>query len=413
MASFVESIQRSVLHHLLMYKSKPEVVARHVNILRRHDSRLRRPQGSAPGVASGAVRGSGLEQGPSPEPTASAATSSTLRVAAVQMRMCTVNSAKAYAELIYRLTARAAHAGATVVAFPEYSGLPLVGLVPGAGRALARASSLDEATVSAGRGEAMRPADLLAMLSPYAQRVYTSTFSAVARELGVYIVTGTMVLRDEAEGPAAMRHAGFVYGPDGDRIVRYSKCHLMPAEAEWGFEPGRSIPTFSIGRVAAAAPVCMDATYFETFRIARAAGVDVVIVPSADNEPYNVWYAMRGIWPRVQESQMFGISPCMVGTLAGMEFSGRSAIVCPIDISPRGDGVIAQASSHDDEEVVTADISLDALYAYRAANPLRFNPMLYSNYSVSLYAAAMEYRTEDSDSNEPVESSSGSVRAPR
>jgi predicted amidohydrolase len=393
--SFTSSIRKQLLHHLLANRSRPEGIVRHIRTLRRHDSRLQRVSD------------------PVPESTASPVRPSTMRVAAVQMRICTVRSGRAYAELIYRLAARAACAGASVVAFPEYSGLPLVGLVPGIGRALAGASSLDEATAVAASGEPARPADLLAALSPYSQRVYTSVFSAVARELGVYIVTGTMVLHDETEGPAAMRHVGFVYGPTGDRLARYSKSHLMPSEAHWGFEPGRSIPTFNIGGVVAAAPVCMDATYFEPFRIARAAGVDIVIVPSANNEPYNVWYAMRGIWPRVQEAQMFGLSSCMVGTLAGMEFTGRSAIVCPIDISPGGDGVVAQASSHDDEEVVTADISLDALYAYRAANPLRFNPMLYSNYSVGLYAAARKYRTEAGNSHERSKNSGGSVRTSR
>ncbi len=389
MPSVAEFIKGHALHQLLMHRSRPEAITKHIRSLRRHDSRLPRT------VDNGA------------EPLAAMARPSTLRVAAVQMRMRTVGSGKAYAELIYRLAARAADAGASVIAFPEYSGLPLIGLVPGVASALARSSSLDEAVPGAG------PADVFSMLSGYSQRAYTSTFSAIARDLKVFIVTGTMILRDEAEGPNALRHVGYVYGPSGDRLARYSKAHLMPAEARWGIEPGKSIPTFSIGGVTAAAPVCMDATYFEPFRMARAAGVDVVIVPAANNEPYNVWYAMRGLWPRVQEAQVFGIGPCMVGTLAGMEFTGRSAVLCPIDISPGGDGVIAQASSHDEEEVVTADISLDALYAYRAANPLRFNPLLYNNYPADLYASAIEHRTKGGRSHARGENSGGSMRAPR
>ncbi|HAN86236.1 MAG TPA: hypothetical protein DCQ13_01175 [Firmicutes bacterium] len=159
----------------------------------------------------------------------------------------------------------------------------------------------------------------------------------------------------------------------------------MPIEAEWGISPGSSIPTFNLGGVIVSVPICMDATYFETFRMARFAGADIVAIPSANPEPYNLWYALRGIWPRVQESQVYGIGASMVGQFAGQEFTGRSALLAPLELSPGGDGILAQTMTSDREDVVFAEFDLSLLYKLRAEEPLRFNLSLYRKYLPGLY----------------------------
>lgn len=370
MSSLAEAIRNRIVHRMMADRSRPEAIEKHVHWLARHDSRFQHQAGLCKAVADQTVQGQ-----------------SQLRVSSVQMNACTVRSGKEYAELIYRLAARAACAGAAVVVFPEYSGLPLMGLIPGVQKGLNSERSLDE-TVSSIGGSDTQVLDVFRLLGPYAHNAYTAAFSAVARELGLYIVTGSMILLDETGGKQALRNMGHVFGPRGERVGRYQKLHLMPAEAGWGIEPGSTLATFKLGNIVAAAPICMDATYFESFRLARSAGADVVVVPVANDEDYNLWYALRGIWPRVQESQVFGISSCMVGSFAGFKFTGRSAILCPMELSPGGDGILAQASTHDKEEVVTASMNLAALYAFRAANPLRFNPSLYQQYAPHMYSSA-------------------------
>jgi|CZCB01.1.fsa_nt_gi predicted amidohydrolase len=398
MSKLTMALKKQGLHALLMSRSNPDAISKHVKWLLRHDARLQH------------------RVSPWSDPEAAASRRQKLRVAAVQMRACAVGSGKAYAELVYRLAARAAWEGASVVVFPEYSGLPLLGLVPGASKVASSAPSLEDASAMArGIGARGAPSDLFALLAPYAQRAYVSTFASVARELGVYMISGSMILSYEAGGVTGLQNMGWCFGPDGSRVARYVKCHLMPMEAQWDLKPGTSLAAFSLGGVGAAAPICMDATYFETFRVARAAGADIVAVPVANPEPYNMWYALRGIWPRVQESQVFGISSCLVGKFAGIEFTGRSAVVCPLEMSPGGDGILAQASSHDDEEIVVADIDLDALHEYRASNPLRFNPKLYSNYPVGLYDRARSARREERQrhaSHGTGEDRGGGVRTP-
>ena len=70
---------------------------------------------------------------------------------------------KAYAELVYRLAARAAWEGASVVVFPECSGLPLLGLVPGASKVASSAPSLEDASAMARAWRSRAPSDLFAL----------------------------------------------------------------------------------------------------------------------------------------------------------------------------------------------------------------------------------------------------------
>lgn len=306
---------------------------------------------------------------------------SKIRVAAVQMRLELIkeNHARAYAEMAYRLTKKAVKQGAQLVVFPEYSGIPLVGFIPGL-EDLAR-EGLDFAAKQVS-GEEAKVADVFRLLSPAVRRIYETTFSTLAGSFRVYIISGSALLEDD---DGVMRNIGYFFDPFGNIIAKQRKLHLMPLEVEWGFEPGRELEVLDtrLGRIAF--PICMDATYFETFRIARLRGADIVVIPAANNEDYLFWRAMRGIWPRVQESRVLGIAAHAVGTFLGIPFTGRSGLLGPLELTESEDGYFAKADTVDEEEVVVGDLDLDALYRFREENPLYFNVRLYDKYLPSLY----------------------------
>ena len=306
---------------------------------------------------------------------------SKIRVAAVQMRLELIkeNHARAYAEMAYRLTKKAVEQGAQLVVFPEYSGIPLVGFIPGL-EDLAR-EGLDFAAKQVS-GEEAKVADVFRLLSPAVRRIYETTFSTLAGSFRVYIISGSALLEDD---DGVMRNIGYFFDPFGNIIAKQRKLHLMPLEVEWGFEPGRELEVLDtrLGRIAF--PICMDATYFETFRIARLRGADIVVIPAANNEDYLFWRAMRGIWPRVQESRVLGIAAHAVGTFLGIPFTGRSGLLGPLELTESEDGYFAKADTVDEEEVVVGDLDLDALYRFREENPLYFNVRLYDKYLPSLY----------------------------
>lgn len=304
---------------------------------------------------------------------------SKIRVAAVQMRLALIKDGRTYAEKIYTLAKEAVDRGAQLVVFPEDSATPLVGLVPGIEKLAAKGI---DAAVADMAGGGVKVAEVFRAISPAVRRIYETTFSTLARAFRVYIITGSAFLEDD---DGKMRVIGYFYSPDGEVLAKQRKLHLIPLEAEWGFEPGSELEVLDtpLGRIAF--PICMDATYFETFRIARLRGADVVVVPSANNAEYLFWCTMRGIWPRVQESQVLGVSAAAVGNLLGITFTGRSGLFAPLEMTPSGDGVLAQARTFDQEELVVGDLDLDALHRFRDENPLDFNVPLYEKYLPALY----------------------------
>jgi predicted amidohydrolase len=63
----------------------------------------------------------------------------------------------------------------------------------------------------------------------------------------------------------------------------------------------------------------------------------------------------------VQSNQVFGIEACLVGDCFGQTYAGRSAIHAPVEMTEGGRGVLAQSTTTDDEQVVTAELNWDAL----------------------------------------------------
>ncbi|MGE5553870.1 MAG: nitrilase-related carbon-nitrogen hydrolase [Betaproteobacteria bacterium] len=314
-----------------------------------------------------------------------------VRVALVQTSLFLASSAEAYADRMLRLVQAAVDQGAQLVVFPEDNATSLVGLVPGIER-LASSVNLttsDDATAAPGDGADglgadFKIADLFRLLTPATRRVFETTFSELARALGVYIIPGSAVL---AEPDGKVRNIAYLFGPHGELIGRQPKVHLLPMEAEWGLSPGDRFSVFAtpLGRIAL--PVCMDMTYFETFRILSLLGAEIVAVPSANPEPWNLWLVLRGLWPRVQEAEVYGLIASAVGSFLGLEFTGRSSAFAPMELTPDGTGVVAQAGGVTTEEIVVADLDMDALRRYRQFSEVRagFNRKLYRAYLPTVY----------------------------
>ncbi|MDI6822770.1 MAG: nitrilase-related carbon-nitrogen hydrolase [Bacillota bacterium] len=307
-----------------------------------------------------------------------------VRVAAVQMRLELVRSPEEYAGRILGFAARAAERGAQLVAFPEDVATALLGLLPGMDEIIA-AGDLGRAVRSLGPEATV--ADVFRSLAPVAEQVHEGAFSEAARRFGVYVVAGSAMLPD-ARG--RMVNVAHVYGPDGSRLGEQQKCHFIPMEVAWGLQTGDDLAIFAAPWGRFGASVCMDATYFETFRILAQRGADVVVIPSANPEEYNWWKALRGIWPRVQESQVYGVQSCLVGNLLGLTLTGRAGVFGPLELTPAGDGVLAQTEDPQGEDVVVADLDLGALHRLRRERGVRraFNPTLYERYFPGIYEAA-------------------------
>lgn len=311
-----------------------------------------------------------------------------LRAAALQVKVALFKDPLDYASEMHRRVAEASAAGAQLAALPENNNLSLLGMLPGVEEMGEAVSAEEPAKAPNETGPSgITVGDVIRYAGPVMAPFLNTLYSTLAAAYGLYLMAGSFLLPD---GDKVVNRS-FFYGPDGRLIGTQDKVHLMPVEAEWGISAGAELHLFETAAGKIAAPVCMDATYFETFRILELQDVEIVLLPIANPEPYNYWLALRGIWPRVQECPVFGIKSALVGRLLGFEFTGRAGIFAPAELTPDGSGVLAEVESPEEEGMAMAELDLEALQELRRRHPWRdSNPALYRRYLPRLYCQLEE-----------------------
>jgi len=321
---------------------------------------------------------------------------SSITLATIQIRSEPVNRIEIYLDKIYKLIKNAVENKAQLIVFPEDSLTPLFGLIPQIKDLFEKENGekIDdknfgniEEVISESFGENVKIIDILKFISPYFKNIFLKVFPFLSKSFGVYIITGSAMLETEN---GKVKNISCLCGPDGNILGNQEKCHLFLYEDEWGISPGDDINVFSTKIGTIAFPICMDATYFETFRIAYLKGADIIAIPIANPEKYNTWKALRGIWSRVQETPCYGISSSLVGKFMGLTLTGKSGIFAPLELTSNSDGVISQAKTFDREEVVIAKVSLPKLYEYKKEIRLneRFNKRIYKKYFPDIYLSS-------------------------
>jgi predicted amidohydrolase len=333
------------------------------------------------------------------------------RVAVTQVEARLPRSAIDYVEGYAKLVAGAVAGGARLVVFPELHGLLALGLLPfahGAERVASALSPRDPprpplAPVVPGEslelkkelGPAPSPGSgillgALRELTPFMLSIFSAVFSGLARRTGAYIMAGSTLMSDN--GVCVNR--AFLYGPDGSLVGVQDKVNLTPEEISLGLSPGSGFRVFEteLGRLAM--PVCMDASYFETFAALERAGAELALVGIANAEAYDYYLALRGIWPRVQESRILGLKSALVGRLFGAGFSGRAGVFAPLALTPDRSGVLVEATSHDKGEVLFADIDRDALAAWSDPAIAEPNEAFLGRWFPAIYGPGPEHAPE-------------------
>jgi len=331
-----------------------------------------------------------------------------VRVAALQMECFYARSVREYALRVGERLREAVAAGADLVAFPEMVTMPLIGLLPGVsegkvghtGDAPRGAGGPGDATAEKGgpgdaaaeKGPVPRLADIVRFMDPILRPVYFDLFGSLAAAAGVWVMAGSTPL-EGADG--RVYNLAALFGPDGSLVGWQRKLHLFPTERDEGFVPGRQLRVFDTGAGRVALPICMDATYFETYRLAALLGAEIVAAPVANMEEYNYWKLLRGAWPRVQETPVFAVQSTMVGEFLGRPLAAKASVFAPLDLTPHGDGVLAQCPEPVGPGLALADLDLEALARYRAevsALP-RLNLELIRAYLPEAYAASSAARS--------------------
>ncbi len=270
------------------------------------------------------------------------------RVAALQMKLFLAETIADYIIWLVQPILEARKEGNHLVLLPENVSLPLLGLIPGLGKQ--QDGDLE--------GDLM-PGDVFRFVSPYFFPVYYTVLSHLARKTKMYIAGGSM---PAVEG-GQLYNMGIIFNPAGRPILQQKKLNLMPIEEEWGIVRGEELETVasSLG-TKLAMPICMDATYFETFHLAYQRGAEIILIPIADPNPqYSEHMAWRGIWARVQETPVYGIKSALVGNLLSFKLTGKAGIFAPAALTANEDGIIAIADDPEEPAIVSARLDLAAL----------------------------------------------------
>jgi predicted amidohydrolase len=290
--------------------------------------------------------------------------SDTVRISCVQRAIKITTSFEEYAERIKAFVEEAAVRESDVVVFPEYNFFDLFGLIPGFKKVNDLLnSSLEkkrEASESKGGGEGILRYLFREISVPY-QKSYEELMKGLAKKYGIYIYTGSYIISENGR----LYNGGSLVSREGEILGRQKKIHLTDFEEKIGFYREKELKVFSLDIGKVACPVCMDATYFETFRMAYEMGADIVLLPIANNEEYNFWRALRGIWPRVQESYVYGAKASLNGWIGGIHFTGRAGIFAPIDMTENEDGVLAVSPYYEGDFLVTTDLDVAKLHDAR------------------------------------------------
>jgi deaminated glutathione amidase len=199
----------------------------------------------------------------------------------------------------------------------------------------------------------LRDADKLQVAEPDGEGVVQSFLSDTARELKMWILGGTIVLRGDSDRRVA--NSSLLIDADGERVARYDKIHLfdvtIPGRDEQYREsthvtPGREtvIADTPVGKLGLS--VCYDMRFPELYRELVSQGAEWLAMPAAFTVPTGRAHWETLLRARAIENLCYVVAPAQAGThTSGRETYGDSLIVDywgqVLSRLARGSGVIS------------------------------------------------------------------------
>lgn len=261
-----------------------------------------------------------------------------LRVACVQMRSGVEVAANIAAATA--LVREAAGQGAQLVATPEMTNL------------------LD-----------IRPGKARARIVPEADDQTLAAMRALADELGIWLLIGSIAVTLEGEDRLANR--SFLIAPDGSVRARYDKIHMFDVEVGDGqsyresraYRPGDRavLAETEFGKLGMT--ICYDVRFPHLYRKLAQAGAGILTIPAAFTRVTGLahWHVL--VRARAIETGSFVLAPAQGGTHEdGRETFGHSLIVSPW-------GEVLAEKADDTPGVIVADLDMDAVAKARRRIP--------------------------------------------
>ncbi len=302
-------------------------------------------------------------------------------VACAQQRLRLYESLNDYRHDCVRFLRMAQSKGASLVVLPELSGLmAAVPHLPGV-----RASLLRQADQGRQRGASLWKrakarlaestagllgADFRAALARHLaeqgnelRREIERLFAELARSYGTYLLVGAGYLPGDGPGQRALALA---FSPQGEQIGEAARVGLLPGD-EGMVTPGDAWAVVQTPAGRLGILLGGDVLYPEVARLLAYRGADVLVVMAATSDPALAARIRMAALARAQENQVFVLVSFLIGNdpLRGdnAQFTGRSAIMAPAEMTERYTGILAEMGTAAAEGLIAAELNFKALRA--------------------------------------------------
>ncbi len=227
---------------------------------------------------------------------------------------------------------------------------------------------LDKAVTTASQVKGGIQGDLLHLLEHYPGEIfdaYIDLFSAAALRYKMTLVAGSFYLREHEEGDCA--HIAYVFSPNGMVLGRQKKIHLTPLEAKF-CQPGDVLHAIEtpVGRLGIL--INEDMLYPECGRVLAAQGVEILVGLTAVPGRTPFRQMRHAFLARVDENEVVGVQSVLTGANllqpGGSQLTGQAALLLPFQLSPKGDGLLAEWQGTETEGLIAERVDLDALKDY-------------------------------------------------
>lgn len=301
-------------------------------------------------------------------------------VAVIQLQWKRYVNEKALRDDLHRFMRLARSKNSTVALFPELTGLLLAApLARELKDVLIRRSGILTRLFGALGGNPDLAEILPTLVSEHSELLierYQALWSELAREYRMLVVGGTLLARD---GEGAIGYRAGVFDEGGTFLGWQSKLHLTEEEGRVT-EPGEGLTLFDgpFGRFGVI--VGHDIMFPELVRALAYRGCVAILNPTLARSR-DAWQRQRIVAnARAQENQLFVAQSFMVGDNdlfadRTRQMLGRSAVLAPVEISSRGDGVLAEVGAETVEGLVTGEWNLTSLHHLWANGELPLREM--------------------------------------
>tara|TARA_R110000868_G_scaffold68551_8_gene202648 strand:+ start:15036 stop:15878 length:843 start_codon:yes stop_codon:yes gene_type:complete len=194
------------------------------------------------------------------------------------------------------------------------------------------------------------------------------TFSALAKELGITLLIGSLAIK-LAERRAANR--SFLFGPGGDLLATYDKAHMFDVGIGQGeiyresanYQAGDRLVVADAGAARIGLSICYDVRFAYLYRRLAQAGAQILTVPAAFTRPTGRAHWEILLRARAIETGSWVIAPAQ----AGLHEDGRRTWGHSMIIDPWG-AVTAQLD-HDEPGILLAQLDMDKVADARSRIP--------------------------------------------